>query len=66
MIGSWKTSGLMKLRIGSISLNFSCDLKKLTFSSYTLSILFFSFSAQLAQSDGWGVMVSHRSGETEE
>ncbi|KIL00821.1 hypothetical protein PAXRUDRAFT_128986 [Paxillus rubicundulus Ve08.2h10] len=23
------------------------------------------FSAQLAQSDGWGVMVSHRSGETE-
>ena len=22
-------------------------------------------SAQLAQSDGWGVMVSHRSGETE-
>ena len=23
-------------------------------------------SAQLAQSDGWGVMVSHRSGETED
>lgn len=23
------------------------------------------FSAQLAQSDGWGVMISHRSGETE-
>ena len=23
------------------------------------------FSAQLSQSDGWGVMVSHRSGETE-
>ncbi len=23
------------------------------------------YSAQLAQSDGWGVMVSHRSGETE-
>ena len=22
-------------------------------------------SAQLAQSDGWGVMISHRSGETE-
>ena len=25
----------------------------------------FLHSAQLAQSDGWGVMVSHRSGETE-
>ena len=24
-----------------------------------------SHSAQLSQSDGWGVMVSHRSGETE-
>ena len=24
-----------------------------------------SFSAQLSQSDGWGVMISHRSGETE-
>lgn len=24
-----------------------------------------SYSAQLSQSDGWGVMVSHRSGETE-
>lgn len=24
-----------------------------------------AFSAQLAQSDGWGVMISHRSGETE-
>ena len=23
------------------------------------------YSAQLSQSDGWGVMVSHRSGETE-
>ena len=23
------------------------------------------YSAQLAQSDGWGVMISHRSGETE-
>jgi enolase len=22
-------------------------------------------SAQLAQSDGWGIMISHRSGETE-
>ena len=26
---------------------------------------FYEFSAQLSQSDGWGVMVSHRSGETE-
>lgn len=28
-------------------------------------VLIFHPSAQLAQSDGWGVMVSHRSGETE-
>ena len=33
-------------------------------SSLPLSI-HWSYSAQLAQSDGWGVMVSHRSGETE-
>ena len=26
----------------------------------------FSFSCKLAQSNGWGVMVSHRSGETED
>lgn len=30
-----------------------------------LHIFIACFSAQLAQSDGWGVMVSHRSGETE-
>lgn len=28
-------------------------------------VLIFRPSAQLSQSDGWGVMVSHRSGETE-
>jgi enolase len=28
-------------------------------------LIFASASAQLAQSDGWGVMISHRSGETE-
>lgn len=26
----------------------------------------FSFSCKMAQSNGWGVMVSHRSGETED
>ena len=31
----------------------------------SLTLLRTSYSAQLAQSDGWGVMVSHRSGETE-
>ena len=28
--------------------------------------LFISSSCKLAQSNGWGVMVSHRSGETED
>lgn len=30
-----------------------------------MKLIVMSYSAQLAQSDGWGVMVSHRSGETE-
>ena len=33
--------------------------------SLLLLLTRFHHSAQLAQSDGWGVMVSHRSGETE-
>lgn len=28
--------------------------------------MFLSFSCKMAQSNGWGVMVSHRSGETED
>jgi len=36
------------------------------FSSITLFTFFSEYtSAQLSQSDGWGVMISHRSGETE-
>ncbi len=34
---------------------------KSAFNNLTLQL----HSAQLAQSDGWGVMISHRSGETE-
>jgi enolase len=29
-------------------------------------ILYYSYRCKLAQSNGWGVMVSHRSGETED
>ena len=32
----------------------------------TLFLNLFFFSCKLAQSSGWGVMVSHRSGETED
>lgn len=33
---------------------------------YNGGLIVLSFSCKMAQSNGWGVMVSHRSGETED
>jgi enolase len=51
-------------QIGTISESIQAYVFSPSFSLRSRLTNFF-YSAQLAQSDGWGVMISHRSGETE-